>query len=214
MSRLNPSGLQPQGSTLIHKTLRSGAQHQQWKKPTATKTAFSLKKLHVEKWSVSCLISKQGCHNHQGAQPSNVSPEGTREGKEYQPSGCTHSWRWAPRQLGMWKHRMLGQEGWDACERDDSSSEPRRLHLPMYRKALNSLTWDILVVVPSLSHVRLLVTPWTAAHQDSLSFTLSWSLLKLMSNESVMPSNHLLLCLSPISSCLQSFPASGSFPMS
>ena len=39
-----------------------------------------------------------------------------------------------------------------------------------------------------------LATPWTAAHQTSLSFTISWSLLKLMSIESVMPSNHLILC--------------------
>ena len=38
------------------------------------------------------------------------------------------------------------------------------------------------------------MTPWTAAHQASLSFTNSWSLLKLMSIESVMPSNHLILC--------------------
>ena len=42
--------------------------------------------------------------------------------------------------------------------------------------------------------VRLFVTPWTAAHQASLSITNSWSLLKLMSIESVMPSNHLILC--------------------
>ena len=42
--------------------------------------------------------------------------------------------------------------------------------------------------------VRLLVTSWTAAHQASLSFTISWSLLKLMSIESVMTSNHLMLC--------------------
>ena len=41
---------------------------------------------------------------------------------------------------------------------------------------------------------RLFVTPWTAAHQGSLSMTNSWSLLKLMSIESVMPSNHLILC--------------------
>ena len=46
-----------------------------------------------------------------------------------------------------------------------------------------------------------------------LSFTISWSLLKLMSTESVMPSNHLILCL-PLSSHLQSFPGSGSFPIS
>ena len=48
--------------------------------------------------------------------------------------------------------------------------------------------------VESLSHVRLSATPWTAAHQASLSITNSWSLLKLMSIESVMPSNHLVLC--------------------
>ena len=48
--------------------------------------------------------------------------------------------------------------------------------------------------VQSLSHVQLLVTPWTAPHQASLSITSSWSLLKLMAIESVMPSNHLILC--------------------
>ena len=48
--------------------------------------------------------------------------------------------------------------------------------------------------VQSLSRVQLFVTPWTAAHQASLSITHSWSLLKLMSIESVMPSNHLILC--------------------
>ena len=47
--------------------------------------------------------------------------------------------------------------------------------------------------VQSLSHVRLFVTPWTAARQDSLSITNAWSLPKLMSIESVMPSNHLIL---------------------
>ena len=46
----------------------------------------------------------------------------------------------------------------------------------------------------SNSRVQLLVTPWTAAHQASLSITNSWSLLKLMSMELVMPSNHLILC--------------------
>ena len=45
-----------------------------------------------------------------------------------------------------------------------------------------------------LSHVQLFVTPWTAAGQDSLSITNSQSLLKLLSIESVMPSNHLILC--------------------
>ena len=47
--------------------------------------------------------------------------------------------------------------------------------------------------VQSLRHVRIFVTPWTAAHQASLSITNSQSLLKLMSIELVMPSNHLIL---------------------
>ena len=46
----------------------------------------------------------------------------------------------------------------------------------------------------SLSCVRLFATPWAATHQASLSITISWSLPKLMSIESVMPSNHLILC--------------------
>ena len=49
------------------------------------------------------------------------------------------------------------------------------------------------IVVQSLGHFRLLVTPWTAARKTSLPLTVSWSLLKLMSIESVMPSNHLIL---------------------
>ena len=48
--------------------------------------------------------------------------------------------------------------------------------------------------VQSLICVRLFVTPWTAAHQISRSITNSWSLLKLMPSESVMQSNHLILC--------------------
>ena len=53
---------------------------------------------------------------------------------------------------------------------------------------------DTVVVFQSLSHVQFFATTWTAAHQASLSFTISQSLLKLMSIESVMPSNHLILC--------------------
>ena len=53
---------------------------------------------------------------------------------------------------------------------------------------------NTLAVVQWLSHVRLSVIPWTAACQASLSFTIFRSLLKLMSIESVMPSNHLIVC--------------------
>ena len=48
--------------------------------------------------------------------------------------------------------------------------------------------------VQLLSHVQLFATPWTTACQTSLSITNSWSLLKLISIESVIPSNHLILC--------------------
>ena len=66
--------------------------------------------------------------------------------------------------------------------------------------------------VQLFSHVQLFVTPWVAAHQAFLSITNSWSLSKLASIESVMPSNHLILCHPLL--LLQSFPASGSFPVS
>ena len=70
----------------------------------------------------------------------------------------------------------------------------------------HSLLFVVAVQLPSC--IPLLATPWTAAHQASLS-TISWSFLKFMATESVMLSNHLILCCP-----LQSFPASGSFPMS
>ena len=74
-------------------------------------------------------------------------------------------------------------------------------------------TSELISSVQSLSRVQLFSTPWTAAHQASLSIINSRSLLKLMSIELVMPSNHLILC-NPVSSSLQSFPTSGSFQMS
>ena len=67
--------------------------------------------------------------------------------------------------------------------------------------------------VQSLSHIQLFETLWTAAHQASLSITSSRSLLRLMSIESVTPST-ISSSVVPFSSCLQSFPASGSFPVS
>ena len=78
---------------------------------------------------------------------------------------------------------------------------------------LKCLCLHIFVIVQSLSHTQLFATLWTGARQASVSFTASQSLLKLMSVESLMPSNHLILCVH-FSSRLQSSPASRSFPMS
>ena len=65
------------------------------------------------------------------------------------------------------------------------------IHLPEFRPGESSRT---LGSGHSLSHVQLFATPWTAACQASLSITISWSLLKLLSIELVMPSNLLILC--------------------
>ena len=69
----------------------------------------------------------------------------------------------------------------------------------------------LIAVVQLLSSFRLFGTPWTAAHQASLSLTISQSLLKLMSIVSVVPSNHFILCRPLLLPSI--FPASGSFPM-
>ena len=69
------------------------------------------------------------------------------------------------------------------------------------------------VVVQSLSRVQLFQTPWTVARQASLSFTISQSLLKLTSVESMIPSNHLILCR-PLLLLPSIFPSIRVFPMS
>ena len=69
----------------------------------------------------------------------------------------------------------------------------RRFGFHLERKFENKIL-AIYLSVQLLSRVRLLVTPWTAAHQASLSITSSQSLLRLTSIELVMPSNHLILC--------------------
>ena len=74
-------------------------------------------------------------------------------------------------------------------------------------------TQNIYFMISSVVQSCLFGIPWTAARQASLSITNSQRLLKLSSIELVMPSNHRILCW-PYSSCLQSFPTSGSFQMS
>ena len=69
------------------------------------------------------------------------------------------------------------------------------------------------VAVQSLCHVQFFTTPWTEAFQAPLSFTISQNLFKFMSIESVMLSNHLILC-HPLLLLPSDFPASGSFSMS
>ena len=96
-------------------------------------------------------------------------------------------------------------------------SFPKKILCLMFHWRSGAKKWVrgivIVVVVQSLSRVQLFVTPWIAVCQVSLSLPVSQSLLKLMSIELVMPSNHFVLC-HPLLLPLQAFPASGFFPMS
>ena len=108
---------------------------------------------------------------------------------------------------------LLG--GWTTVKGRDKVPAAKDLDIgreTSYKHPKNKYT-SVAVVVWSLSCVQLFVTPWTAARQASLSFTISQSLLKLMSIELVMPPNHLILC-HPLLLLHSIFPASGSFPMS
>ena len=89
--------------------------------------------------------------------------------------------------------------------RDSSEKVIKCLEVKCEQEAVSEIRKDIaelepklprrpFVVVQSLSHVQHFVTAWTAARQASLPFSISQSLLTLMSVESVMPSNHLILC--------------------
>ena len=110
---------------------------------------------------------------------------------------------------GQQPTRLLRQ--WDSPGKSTGVS----CHCPLrYLQQLNNFCANresrnriyFLSVLCSLSVVSdSFATPWTAAHQASLSIANSWSLLKLICTESVMPSNHLTLCC-PLSFCLQSFP--------
>ena len=94
---------------------------------------------------------------------------------------------------------------WVAVSSSRRSSQPRDQTCSLMVPALASrsfttkATWEapyicVFVVVQLLSCGWLFVTPWTAAHRTSLSFIISRSLLKLISIQSVVPSNHLILC--------------------
>ena len=74
------------------------------------------------------------------------------------------------------------------------SSSPSIKNLACLERDCSFSLGSILISIQSLSRVWLFATPWTAARQASLSFTISLSLFRPMSIESVMPSNHLILC--------------------
>ena len=111
---------------------------------------------------------------------------------------------WSRRDGGemQWLERLKGHVGpQPGCQRQLDQSRERLptvfLTLPCQSVMFQTFphfTGLFVVIVQSLSHVQLFATSWTAAHQVSLSFTISLRLLKLMSIELVMSSNHLTFC--------------------
>ena len=89
--------------------------------------------------------------------------------------------------------RLFSRQGLPGPSRDVSCSV-KKTYLPAIVKEVRQPSSTYVVAVQSLSRAQLFVTQWTVAHQASLSFTISRSLLKLMSIELLMPSNHLILC--------------------
>ena len=111
-------------------------------------------------------------------------------------SGCgprtvTASFPWALRLGPGWRRvnicsNLPGTWGWQWLEPGE------RTGFPCLERRRQEPQFPLSVVIQSLSCVWLFVAPWTAAHQASLSITISWSLLKFMSIEPVMSSNHLI----------------------
>ena len=97
--------------------------------------------------------------------------------------------------LQVWPNKVY--DSWIPCECHFSRGQtlmcPTQVLLQMVTNHMK-MAFPSIVIVQLLNHASVFATPWTAAHQASLSFTISWSLLKLMSIEFVIPSNHLILC--------------------
>ena len=102
-------------------------------------------------------------------------------------------------------HKVVMKGNWDSYwistnrenaggETDTGLDAKEEIQTSNTYNMLNNILTKVFSSVQSLSHVRLFATPWIAARQASLSITNSQSLPKLMSNESVMPSSHLILC--------------------
>ena len=99
------------------------------------------------------------------------------------PMDCSPPWNFLGKNTGVGCHSLI---------QGIFLSQGSNLGLPRCRQILYQLSHQF-TSVQSFSHVQLFVTPWMAAHQDPLYITNSWSLLKLKSTESVMPSNRLIL---------------------
>ena len=131
------------------------------------------------------------------------------------PSQQSSSYVWPKRNKHSYSHTDVYMNIYRSTVHHLSEkNDPNILQEVMDKQTGTSKQWNAhFSSVQSFRLVRLFVTPWTAALQASLFITNSQSLLKLMSIESVMYPT-ILSSVVPFSSCLQSFPASESFPVS
>ena len=120
------------------------------KLPQRQLTKKSVNFCRGEKNGIFPAISvNKGCHSHWQLQPPGwltVEPWGNSGKKRIpaiqQPWDYRHSLWWTLKKLRMWKYMILAPDSWGTYQRQDFR-EPRLLHLPIHRKVLNSLTWDI-----------------------------------------------------------------------
>ena len=94
-------------------------------------------------------------------------------------------------ETSLLKHSQEWNLPWELPRYGDNAWE---YYLPLILRETPTNQTSVVVVAQSPSHVWFFATPWTTACQSPLSFMVSWNLLKLTSTESVMPSNHLILC--------------------
>ena len=114
--------------------------------------------------------------------------------------------------LSKLQEMVMDREAWDPAIHGGHKELDTAEQLNNNNKHISTvLLQSVSQSVQLFSHVRLFVTPWTAAHQASLSINSSQSLLKLMSIESVIPSNHLILCC-PLLLLPSVFPSIRVFP--
>ena len=170
--------------------------------------------LHGGARGEDALQSAGSLAGHQSSRPS-TTPAGDSEHLSSSPSSCS-----------------LRDEAWFSSHQSNtrfSASLAKHVHVfqLMHKLLHNTVAKEdskvrqpgahvyfviIIVIVQSPNHAQLFATPWTAAHQASLSLTNSCSLPKFVSIESVIPPA-ISSSVVPFSSCLQSFPAPGSFPV-
>ena len=125
-----------------------------------------------------------------------------------EPCSQGRTWEYT---VELWELKIEHKQHWK-IESITYLQLKREAHLFDILTLITIKSFVVTVVIQSLSHVQPFATPQTVARQASLPFTISWSLLKFMSIESVMQPT-ISSSFVPFSSCLQSFPESGSFQM-